>query len=130
MRNIAARNCGWSVNLTRTILVLFRSQIQSPPCGSLVRHANLLFCRPESGSLKKYLRGYATMNLSDLEKVARGIVARGKGLLAADESSGTIKNRFDSIKLDSTEEHRRTYREMLFTAPGAQQWISGVIEFD
>ncbi len=48
-----------------------------------------------------YLRGYATMNLSDLEKVARGMVAKGKGLLAADESSSTIKKRFDSIKLDS-----------------------------
>jgi fructose-bisphosphate aldolase class I len=70
------------------------------------------------------------MNLSDLEKVARGIVARGKGLLAADESSGTIKNRFDSIKLDSTEEHRRTYRDMLLTAPGAQEWVSGVILYD
>jgi fructose-bisphosphate aldolase class I len=70
------------------------------------------------------------MNLSDLEKVARGIVARGKGLLAADESSGTIKKRFDSIKLDSTEEHRRTYRDMLLTAPGAQEWVSGVILYD
>ena len=70
------------------------------------------------------------MNLSDLEKVAHGMVAKGKGLLAADESSGTIKKRFDSIKLDSTEEHRRTYRELLLTAPGAQQWISGVILYD
>jgi fructose-bisphosphate aldolase, class I len=70
------------------------------------------------------------MNFSDLEKVARGIVAKGKGLLAADESSGTIKKRFDSIKLDSTEEHRRTYRDMLLTAPGAQEWVSGVILYD
>jgi fructose-bisphosphate aldolase, class I len=70
------------------------------------------------------------MNLSDLEQVARGIVAKGKGLLAADESSGTIKKRFDSIKLESTEEHRRTYRDMLLTAPGAQEWVSGVILYD
>jgi fructose-bisphosphate aldolase, class I len=70
------------------------------------------------------------MNLGDLEAIARGIVAKGKGLLAADESSSTIKKRFDAIKLDSTEEHRRTYREMLLTAPGAQQWVSGVILYD
>jgi fructose-bisphosphate aldolase class I len=70
------------------------------------------------------------MNLSDLETVARGIVAKGKGLLAADESSSTIKKRFDGIKLESTEEHRRTYRDMLLTAPGAQQWVSGVILYD
>jgi fructose-bisphosphate aldolase, class I len=70
------------------------------------------------------------MNLSDLEQVARGIVAKGKGLLAADESSSTIKKRFDGIKLESTEEHRRTYRDMLLTAPGAQEWVSGVILYD
>ncbi len=70
------------------------------------------------------------MNLSDLEKVARGMVAKGKGLLAADESTSTIKKRFDGIKVDSTEEHRRTYRDMLLTAPGAQEWISGVILYD
>jgi fructose-bisphosphate aldolase, class I len=71
-----------------------------------------------------------TMNLGDLEKIARGMVTKGKGLLAADESSGTIKKRFESIKLDSTEEHRRTYRDMLLTAPGAQEWVSGVILYD
>jgi fructose-bisphosphate aldolase class I len=70
------------------------------------------------------------MNLSDLEKVAHAMVAKGKGLLAADESSSTIKKRFDSIALESTEEHRRTYRDMLLTAPGAQQWVSGVILYD
>ena len=58
------------------------------------------------------------------------MVAKGKGILAADESTGTIKKRFDGIKLESTEEHRRTYREMLFTAPGAAESISGVILYD
>jgi fructose-bisphosphate aldolase class I len=58
------------------------------------------------------------------------MVVKDKGILAADESSGTIKKRFDGIKLESTEEARRTYREMLFTAPGAQDWISGVIFYD
>ncbi|MGB6449232.1 MAG: class I fructose-bisphosphate aldolase [Steroidobacteraceae bacterium] len=70
------------------------------------------------------------MNRSELERVARAMVVKGKGLLAADESSGTIKKRFDVIKLDSTEEHRRAYREMLFTAPGASDSLSGVILFD
>jgi fructose-bisphosphate aldolase, class I len=70
------------------------------------------------------------MNLSELNRVATAMVAKGKGILAADESGGTIKKRFDSIKLDSTEEHRRTYREMLFTAPGAAQAVSGVILYD
>jgi fructose-bisphosphate aldolase class I len=70
------------------------------------------------------------MNVADLERVARAMVADGKGILAADESSGTIKKRFDGIKLESTEEHRRTYREMLFTTPGAKESISGVIFYD
>src|ERR1043165_4245292 len=70
------------------------------------------------------------MNRSDLESIARAMVAKGKGILAADESGGTIKKRFDSIKLESTEEARRTYREMLFTAPNAAQYISGVILYD
>ena len=70
------------------------------------------------------------MNSSELMRVASAMVARGKGILAADESGGTIKKRFDSIKLESTEEHRRSYREMLFTAPGAAESVSGVILYD
>jgi fructose-bisphosphate aldolase, class I len=70
------------------------------------------------------------MNRSDLAKVAQAMVTKGRGILAADESTSTIKKRFDSIKLESTEEHRRTYREMLFTAPGAAQHVSGVILYD
>jgi fructose-bisphosphate aldolase class I len=70
------------------------------------------------------------MNRSELESTARAMVAKGKGILAADESSGTIKKRFDSIKLESTEEARRTYREMLFTAPNVGDYISGVIMYD
>ena len=70
------------------------------------------------------------MNRSELETTARAMVAKGKGILAADESSGTIKKRFDSIQLESTEEARRTYRELLFTAPGAADHISGVILYD
>ena len=70
------------------------------------------------------------MDKADLERVARAMVAKDKGILAADESTGTIKKRFDAIKLESTEEQRRTYREMLFTTPGIRQWISGVILYD
>jgi fructose-bisphosphate aldolase class I len=70
------------------------------------------------------------MNPSELARVAGAIVAKGKGILAADESTGTIKKRFDSIGLESTEEHRRSYREMLFTAPGAAEAISAVILYD
>ncbi|MGH8325990.1 MAG: class I fructose-bisphosphate aldolase [Steroidobacteraceae bacterium] len=70
------------------------------------------------------------MNRTELERTARAMVVKGKGILAADESSGTIKRRFDVIRLESTEEHRRRYREMLFTAPGAAEALSGVILFD
>src|ERR1700733_12891770 len=71
-----------------------------------------------------------TMNRTELARIANAMVAKNKGILAADESTGTIKKRFDAIKLDSTEEHRRLYREMLFTAPGAAESISGVILYD
>src|SRR6202051_2990696 len=70
------------------------------------------------------------MNTADLSATARALVAKGRGILAADESTSTIKKRFDTIKLESTEENRRTYREMLFTAPGDQEYISGVIMYD
>ena len=68
--------------------------------------------------------------MHELEKTARALVAEGKGILAADESDGTIKKRFDSIGVESTEENRRAYRELLFTTEGAEEYISGVILFD
>ena len=71
------------------------------------------------------------MNLSDLNKIALAMVTPGKGILAADESSGTIKKRFDAIKVDSTEDNRRDYREMLFRSQEAMsKYISGVILYD
>jgi fructose-bisphosphate aldolase, class I len=70
------------------------------------------------------------MNTVELNATARRLVAKNKGILAADESSSTIKKRFDTINLESTEENRRAYRDMLFTASGAQQYISGVILYD
>jgi fructose-bisphosphate aldolase class I len=71
------------------------------------------------------------MNLADLNTIANAMVAPGKGILAADESSGTIKKRFDAIKVESTEESRRDYREMMFRAKDAMsKYISGVILYD
>jgi fructose-bisphosphate aldolase, class I len=71
------------------------------------------------------------MNLKDLNKIATSMVAPGKGILAADESGGTIKKRFDAIGVDSTEDNRRDYRELLFRANKAMaDRISGVILFD
>ena len=71
------------------------------------------------------------MNLDALNKVARAMVAPGKGILAADESSGTIKKRFDAIGVESTEDSRRDYREMMFrTAEAMKNHISGVILYD
>ena len=67
---------------------------------------------------------------NELHETAAALVAEGKGILAADESTGTIKKRFDSIDLESTEDRRRAYREMLFTTPGVEDYISGVILFD
>jgi fructose-bisphosphate aldolase, class I len=66
----------------------------------------------------------------ELETIARALVAPGKGILAADESDGTIKKRFDSIDVESTEENRRAYRELLFATPGMEEHISGVILYD
>ena len=70
------------------------------------------------------------MSEVSLHETAKALVASGKGILAADESAPTIKKRFDSIQVESTEENRRDYRNMLFTTPGAGDYISGVILFD
>ena len=70
------------------------------------------------------------MAASELAKIALTIVAEGKGILAADESSGTIEKRFDAIGVESTEENRRAYRDLLFTTGGAGDYISGVILYD
>lgn len=70
------------------------------------------------------------MTAQSLAAIAQAMVAPGKGILAADESSGTIKKRFDSIELESTTENRQAYRDMLFTVPGVGEFISGVILFD
>jgi fructose-bisphosphate aldolase class I len=70
------------------------------------------------------------MNLAELNKIARAMVAPNRGILAADESSGTIKKRFDTIGVESTEDSRRDYREMLFRATEGMKNISGVILYD
>jgi fructose-bisphosphate aldolase class I len=70
------------------------------------------------------------MNLTELNKIAEAMVAPGKGILAADESSGTIKKRFDAIGVESTEDNRRDYRELLFRSADGMKHISGVILYD
>src|SRR5207248_1344104 len=70
------------------------------------------------------------MKIENLKSIARKLVAPGKGILAADESSGTIEKRLKSISVPSTEENRRAYREILFTTAGSGEFISGVILFD
>jgi len=70
------------------------------------------------------------MNLAELNKIAKAMVAPGRGILAADESSSTIKKRFDAIGVESTEESRRDYREMLFRSAEGMKNISGVILYD
>src|SRR5205823_6124400 len=79
------------------------------------------------GEQRNFIR---IMKTENLESVARKLVAPGKGILAADESSGTIEKRLKSISVPSTEENRRAYREILFTTAGASEFISGVILFD
>ena len=66
----------------------------------------------------------------ELNAIARSIVDNDKGILAADESTGTITKRFDAIGVESTEENRRAYRNLLFTTPGMEEYIGGVILFD
>jgi len=68
--------------------------------------------------------------VADLAEIARSLVAPGKGILAADESTSTIKRRFDAIGVESTEDNRRAYREMLFRTPRIGEYISGVILYD
>ena len=70
------------------------------------------------------------MDLASMTDTARALVAPGKGILAADESTPTIEKRLRSIGLESTEERRREYRDILFTTEGIGEWISGVILFD
>src|SRR5215470_11448894 len=75
--------------------------------------------------------GGNAMNLVELNKVANAMVAPGKGILAADESTGTIKRRFDAIGVENTEDNRRDYRELLFrSADAMRNCISGVILYD
>src|SRR4051812_22436992 len=70
------------------------------------------------------------MDLNALNAVALAMVAPGKGILAADESTGTIKKRFDAIGVDNTEDSRRDYRELMFRAREAMSYVSGVILYD
>jgi fructose-bisphosphate aldolase class I len=87
------------------------------------------FARKENDDLTRNHEN-RIMKTENLEAVAKELVAPGKGILAADESTGTIEKRLKSINVPSTEENRRAYREVLFTTKGAGEFISGVILFD
>jgi fructose-bisphosphate aldolase class I len=87
------------------------------------------FARKEADNFVQNLEEI-TMTTENLESIAKKLVAPGKGILAADESSGTIEKRLKSINVPSTEENRRAYREVLFTTKGAGEFISGVILFE
>src|SRR3954463_4636377 len=85
----------------------------------------------ENGFSALRSQGGALMNLTELNRVAEAMVAPGRGILAADESSGTIKKRFDAIGVENTESNRRDYREMMFrTTDAMSKHISGVILYD
>lgn len=70
------------------------------------------------------------MDINTLKQTAKAMVAPGKGIIAADESSGTCQKRFDSVGVPCTEENRRVYREVLFTAPSLENYVSGIILYD
>ncbi len=70
------------------------------------------------------------VDVSELEATAHKMVDNGRGLLAADESTGTITSRFEALDIESTEETRRTFRDLMVTTPGIEQWIGGVIMYD
>jgi len=72
----------------------------------------------------------SSMSIEELESIAQAMVAPGKGIIAIDESTSTIKKRFDSVKIENSEENRRAYREMLLTAPKLGDYISGAILYD
>src|SRR5437762_7518866 len=69
-------------------------------------------------------------NITELESTISKLAAKGKGILAADESTPTVTKRFEAVGIESTEETRRTYRELLMTTPGCSQYIAGVILFE
>src|SRR5438876_4593412 len=81
-------------------------------------------------TFRRSKRAEEGMSSNHLHETAKALVAENKGILAADESEGTIKKRFDSIDVESTEETRRAYRDLLFTTAGIEEFISGVILFD
>ena len=89
---------------------------------------------PKKKPKKEEVKGSAMHASGDfkeeLMKTAKEICAPGKGILAADESTGTIGKRFDGISVENNHENRQAYRELLFTTKGLEEYISGVIMFD
>src|SRR5918997_525791 len=86
------------------------------------------FCYPSTK--ESFREEEVPVNVQQLESTAQALVTEGKGILAADESLGTIGKRFNAVGIESSEESRRAYREMLFATPGVGEYLSGVILFD
>jgi fructose-bisphosphate aldolase class I len=85
---------------------------------------------PHENLLINYLKGSTTMTMKDLETTIAKLSAKGKGILAADESTATITKRFELVGIKSTEDTRLAYREMLVTTPNISDYIAGVILFE
>lgn len=115
-----AQDTEWLLFLTNTSSFDAQQQVLA----AVIEHT-----RKESLSLEKTYE-YCKDFKEELIETANKIGTRGKGILAVDESTGTIGKRFDSISLENTEENRRAYRELLFTAPDLEQYISGTIMYD
>src|SRR5262249_18240764 len=98
-------------------------RLARPRAGQRLRREAIM----RSESEREPRRTEMAIQTTSLEEIAQALVAPGKGILAADESTGTIEKRFDSIGVESTEENRRAYRDLLFTTEGAEEFISGVI---
>src|SRR3990172_4442031 len=110
-----------------TILPTYRRRAARFLSGSKARYCLASGSWPKTSAARRITTMAIRQQLAD---TAQALVAPGKGILAADESGGTIKKRFDSIGVESTESNRRDYREMLFTTAGAGHYISGVILYD
>src|SRR4029077_17543569 len=113
-----------------TTIDIARRVRAAPRCGLRFSFAFLrTFCEEQDYDLIRNVEE-RIIKTETLESLAKKLVAPGKGILAADESSGTIEKRLKTINVPSTEENRRAYREILFTTSGAGEFISGVILFD
>src|SRR6516164_5712739 len=116
--------------------VFLRPQIGPTHCGGLSMSGREIPVTASGRQVRQEhkqeckIKGGQPMTTRDPESVALALVAQEKGILAADETVPTLTRRFDTLGIQSTEQSRRTYREMLFTCPGVSEFISGAIMYD